>query len=335
MAMNGKLLARARNVLEQRRIGNEQALEARRTEIYALLPTVREIERDLNRLLIGISLSALQRGENISAALDSVRVRASDLEARRAKLLLSAGYPADYIDEKPICSLCGDSGFVNGQVCACLTELYENELKKDLSSLPGAGDESFDNFDLTYYSAERRGEKGRSPRERMRVNLDICRDYARTFHSKSVNLLFQGDTGLGKTYLSVCIARAVATKGFSVVYDTAVSALGRFEAQRFGRDSGESFEAADQIRRYMECDLLLLDDLGTEMPGGFSASAVYTLLNTRLVAGKPMVISTNLDYDELRRRYTPQIVSRLEGEFLNLSFAGSDIRLQKKERGLA
>ena len=335
MAINGKLLARARDSLERRREEKRQSLEDRRSEAYTRLPAVRDIERELNRLVIGVSLSALKKGENVSAALDNARTQAAELEARRGTLLMSAGYPADFIDGKPLCPLCGDSGFMGGEICACLMELYQDELKKDLSSLPGAGDESFANFDLTLYPAKRPGETGSSPRERMGVNLDICRNYTETFGSDSVNLLFQGGTGLGKTYLSVCIARAVATKGFSVVYDTAVSALGRFEAQRFTRGSEGSLEADQQIRRYMECDLLILDDLGTEMPGGFSASAVYTLLNTRLVAGKQMVISTNLDYDELRRRYTPQIVSRLEGEFLNLSFAGSDIRILKKERGLA
>jgi len=335
MAYNGKLLARARDRLEQKRALNEAEFQARRTEVYARLPTVRELERELSGLVIGVCLSALQNGEKVTAALDSARSRASDLEARRAKLLLGAGYPADCIDEKPACPLCGDSGYVSGRVCACLDRLYGEELALDLSRLPGAGSERFDRFDLSYYSSLREPLSGASPRECMETVLSVCRSYAERFGRGSVNLLFQGGTGLGKTYLSVCIARAVATKGFSVVYDTAVSALGRFEAQRFGRGSEGSFEADQQIRRYMDCDLLILDDLGTEMPGGFSASAVYTLLNTRLVTGKQMVISTNLDYEELRRRYTPQIVSRLEGEFLNLSFVGSDIRVLKKERGLA
>lgn len=335
MAINGKLLARARDALERRRAENEDSLETRRAEVYARLPALRDIQREQSRLAIDVSLSALEKRENIAAALDRARSRAAELEERRAKLLAAAGYPADFIDEKPLCPLCGDRGYAGGQICACLMELYNIELKKDLSSLPGAGDESFERFDLSLYPDARPGGEGSSPRERMRVNLDICRNYAKKFGPKSVNLLFQGGTGLGKTYLSVCIARDVAPRGFSVVYDTAVSALGQFETQRFGRGGGENLDAADRIRRYMECDLLILDDLGTEMPGVFSASAVYTLLNTRLVAGKQMVISTNLDYGELKKRYTPQIVSRLEGEFLNLSFAGADIRVIRRERGLA
>jgi DNA replication protein DnaC len=163
----------------------------------------------------------------------------------------------------------------------------------------------------------------------MRRVKAACEKYAENFPNVSSNLLFQGGTGLGKTYLSACIARVVANKGYSVCYDSAAAALETFERQRFSRDADTAEAAAARAERMLSCDLMLLDDLGTEMVTSLSTSALYTLLNTRLVNGRRTVISTNLSDEELRRRYPQQICSRLEGEFLHLPFVGKDIRLMK------
>ena len=165
----------------------------------------------------------------------------------------------------------------------------------------------------------------------MTKTLEICRRFADNFPNVSSNLLMQGDTGLGKTYLSACIARVVADKGCSVCYDSAFTALEYFDRQKFGRDA-EDWESADRrVKRMLDCDLMILDDLGTEMTTPMSLSALYTLINTRLVNGKRMIISTNLMDEDIKKRYTPQIASRLVGEFLHLPFAGRDIRLIKQE----
>ena len=158
----------------------------------------------------------------------------------------------------------------------------------------------------------------------MKKVLSIAEDFARDFPDGE-NLLFQGGTGLGKTFLSACVARAVAAKGFSVCYDTAAAVIGSFEAQKFSRD-----ESADaRVKRMLSCDLMILDDLGTEMTTSMSQSALYTLINTRLVDKKPTIVSTNLSDDELTRRYTPQIASRILGEFRCFPFVGEDIRRKK------
>ena len=149
------------------------------------------------------------------------------------------------------------------------------------------------------------------------------------FSAGSGNLLFVGGTGLGKTFLSACIARAVADRGFSVVYETAGHLFTKMEQAKFG--GGE--EARKEIQKYYDCDLLILDDLGTEMPGQFVTAALYGLLNDRILYNKPMVISTNLNVEEISRRYSPQIASRLHGSFNRLTFVGEDIRVMKN-RGL-
>ena len=167
------------------------------------------------------------------------------------------------------------------------------------------------------------------PRDAMRIVRDAGRKFADNFPNVSSNLLFQGGPGLGKTFLSACIARVVAEKGCSVCYDSAVSALEAFEKQKFSRDPDEADAASARVRRMLDCDLMILDDLGTEMVTPMSVSALYTLINTRLVNRRKMIISTNCSEEELAKRYSPQIGSRLEGEFLWLHFAGSDIRTRK------
>ena len=157
---------------------------------------------------------------------------------------------------------------------------------------------------------------------------DAGRKFADNFPNVSSNLLFQGGPGLGKTFLSACIARVVAEKGCSVCYDSAVSALEAFEKQKFSRDPDEADAASARVRRMLDCDLMILDDLGTEMVTPMSVSALYTLINSRLAAGRRIIISTNCTDEELARRYTPQIYSRIAGEFVRLPFAGRDIRLR-------
>jgi DNA replication protein DnaC len=161
----------------------------------------------------------------------------------------------------------------------------------------------------------------------MEKTLQTCRRYAFSFTEKSENLLFSGDTGLGKTFLSACIARTVADRGYSVVYESAGHLFTNLERAKFSGDES----AREDIRKYSQCDLLIVDDLGTEMPGQFTTAALYSLINDRLLTGKPMIVSTNLTIDELSRRYSPQILSRLRGSFKRVAFIGEDIRVLKNK----
>ena len=157
----------------------------------------------------------------------------------------------------------------------------------------------------------------------MERNFQTCKKYALYFSQNAGNLLFVGGTGLGKTFLSACIARTVADRGYSVAYETAAHLFGNLEQARFNPTEDSRREA----EKYTSCDLLILDDLGTEMPGQFVTSALYSLLNDRILGGKAMVISTNLNVEEMSRRYSPQIASRLHGGFTRLTFVGEDIRV--------
>ena len=219
-------------------------------------------------------------------------------------------------------------------MCTCLRQLCTEEQIRELSKLLDLGGQSFETFNLDYYSPLPPEGGGKSPRERMRSIFQICRLYANTFPEfRYANLFLTGAPGLGKTFLSACIARTVSERGYSVVYDTAVNIFARFEEQKFARDRQGAEDARDETRRYLHCDLLILDDLGSEMTTPFVQSALYTLLNTRLTARRGTVISSNLSIPEIYRRYSPQTASRLEGEYQVLFFQGDDIRLLRKREG--
>ena len=247
-----------------------------------------------------------------------------DTQAQRAELLTAYHLPVDYTDDIYTCPRCHDTGYVQGQPCECLLRRYNAELTRDLSRLLQHGDESFEHFDLTLYD-----ENARPKMERV---FQVCRSFAQTFRPGTMNLLLQGGTGLGKTYLSACIARVVAGAGYAVAYETAASAFDAFECAKFQRGSADGEAAAQRVEQYLGCDLMILDDLGTEMITAYSTSALYTLINTRLTRAKATIISTNCSNEELQKKYTPQILSRIEGEYQTLPFVGRDIRQIKKER---
>ena len=159
----------------------------------------------------------------------------------------------------------------------------------------------------------------------MEKTYQTCRRYAQNFSDRAANLLFSGDTGLGKTFLSACIARTVADNGYSVMYESAGHLFSNLERAKFSADE----QARKESDRYLACDLLIVDDLGTEMPGQFTTAALYSLINDRLLAGKSTIISTNLTIEEFEKRYNRQIASRLRGSYTRIPFVGEDIRVLK------
>ncbi len=325
MPYDGKLLARAREQLEARRAANQAEQQRRLAAAYARVPEIQRIDARMRAQMAELVRLTLSRRSDLTERIEELKKENLDLQVRRAELLVEQGWDVDYLDEICSCPKCRDTGIFNGAPCECLHRLYNQEVTKDLGVLLRNGDESFEHFNLSYYS-DAPVPGGASDRETMTIVFNACKKFAENYPKVSSNLLLQGDTGLGKTYLSACIARVVAAKGFSVCYDSASAALDAFERQKFARDPEEAEKAARRVRQMLSCDLMILDDLGTEMLTPYSVSALYTLLNTRLVNGRRIIISTNCKEEELRRRYSPQICSRLDGEFYLLPFSGTDIR---------
>ncbi len=323
MAYSQSVVKRARARLEQARSDRESENNQHLAQAYAQVPRLREIDMLLRQTMVLAAQSAFSGGVDVNEALAQARNRNLSLQQER-KSLITANFEEGYLDESPICDRCGGSGYLGSTMCECLQELCRQEQKKELTLL-SSGHEAFSQFKLEYYSNQPDPQLGVSPRAIMEKNFQKCRRYATTFSEHAGNLLFVGGTGLGKTFLSACIARAVADRGYSVMYETAGHLFSKLEQAKFGG----SEEARQEVSKLNQCDLLIIDDLGTEMPGQFVTAALYGLVNDRILAGKPMVISTNLNVDETARRYSPQIASRLHGNFDRLTFVGSDIRVLK------
>ncbi len=326
MGYSAQVVAKARQRLAQQKADKESQYRQALAQAYVQAPRLRELDILLRRSMAAAAKAVFAEGGDIQATMEQVKQENLALQQERAALLQEQ-FPGQ-LEEAPLCDRCGGSGYVGSSMCGCLQELCLQEQKKELAQLT-SGWETFGAFRLDYYPEQVDRSYGASPRMIMERNLQYCMRYAEYFDQGAGNLLFVGGTGLGKTFLSACIANAVAYKGFSVAYESAPRLFSKLEKNRFNPDE----QSREDAENYMQTDLLIIDDLGTEMPGNFVTAALYDLVNERLLAGKSMLISTNLNADEIAKRYSPQIASRLQGSFKGLTFVGEDIRLMKA-RGL-
>ncbi len=327
MAYSAEVVKRARARLAQAKEDRESENRQHLAEAYARVPRIREIDMQLRRTMARAAQAAFLQGSDGRELMEQVKQENLGLQREREQLAAQY-FEEGYLDESPICDNCGGSGYVGSAMCECLRELCRQEQKKEVSILSGSK-ETFNQFRLEYYPDEFDSRFGASPRALMERNFQYIRRYALTFTPNADNLLFIGGTGLGKTFLAACVARAVADRGYSVAYETASHLFAKLEQAKFNPTE----EAKKEAAKLTDCDLLIIDDLGTEMPGQFVTAALYNLLNDRLLAGKPMLITTNLNVEEMGRRYSPQIASRIYGGFVGKMFVGKDIRVQKN-RGL-
>lgn len=323
MAYSKEIVLRARQRLADAKSDRDSENQAHLAQAYRQLPRLKEIDIQLRSTMARAVQTAFAKGIDVQAEMDKVRQENMALQQER-RSLIALHFADGFLDETPICALCGGSGYIGTNMCQCLQELCRQEQKKELSLL-SAGKENFSQFRLEYYPDQIDPRYGASARTIMEKTLQICRNYAAFFSLKSENLLFSGDTGLGKTFLSACISRTVADRGYSVAYESAGHLFTNLEQAKFNNDE----IARGECEKYTACDLLILDDLGTEMPGQFVTAALYSLINDRLLAGKPTIISTNMNTEDFARRYSPQIASRLTGSYRRVAFVGNDIRLQK------
>ncbi|PWL91148.1 MAG: DNA replication protein DnaC [Clostridiales bacterium] len=323
MSYEPEVLRRAYQRMKEGQRLRAEAFASKKAMIYHQLPRVQAIDRQLRQGVVQAATAALKQGVDPAPAIQALRAESKALQAERKDLLTQAGYREEDLVEQPQCQQCRDTGWCGSTMCVCLRALCAEEQVRSLSSLLDLQGQSFDAFRLDYYPDDP-GPNGVSPRSHMKLVRDICQGYAARFECSGVkNLFLSGSPGLGKTFLSACIARVVSERGYSVVYDTAIHVFGRFEAEKFGREENGS------TLRYLKCDLLILDDLGSELTTPFIQSALYELVNTRLITGKHTVISSNLSLRDIALRYSGQVSSRIAGEYRLLEFWGEDIRKLK------
>ncbi len=317
MPYSSEVIGRARQRLENEKTEKRSRYYAALEQAYREVPRLRQIDGAMKQNVAQAVQSAFSEGPKAMTRAQ----KENEALQKEWDALVAANFPQGFLDETPYCPHCGGLGYVGKQMCSCLAELCRQEQMEEVKNL-ACGQARFEDFRLDYYSDRADPKIGVSPRMLMEQNFRLAKRFAQQFQG---NLLFVGGTGLGKTFLSSCIATAAACQGYSVTYETASHMFSNMEKSRFSPD-----EKTQQIvRRYEECDLLIIDDLGTELPGNFVTAALYNLVNDRLLSGKPMVISTNLTIDEIRNRYSAQIASRLQGNFQGLTFLGEDIRVLK------
>lgn len=321
MIYDGKLLNRAAEELRHRSERHQRMLEAREADIEEKFPRIREIDIMLRRSVIQVIHTALNGGENASAGVQKQNELNLTLRAERAKILTDNGYPASFLNSDPMCPYCSDTGYTAKGMCSCLMDIYCGKVVKALEEEDGLIRHSFDEFDPKLFSDEVSGDSRLSPRDNIKYICSECLSLAKNPASYR-NFFMCGGPGTGKTFMASCIAYKAAELGYRTIYREASTLLSRYEEDRFHR--GET--AQSEVEHFENCDLLIIDGLGSEIITSMSVSYLYKLLNTRISRRKSTIVISSLGIGDIRQRYSAQIASRLDGEFTPLNFFGGDIR---------
>ena len=315
MSFNSRNYYELREAFEKKHLAAAETAEARATALSARIDGLAEIDSALRATAARIMGAALSGKEGLSERIAAIKEETQARREARAALLLAHGYPADYTDVHYDCEKCKDLGFVDTKMCECFKKALVLRGYETSGLSARIGKQTFENYSLAYCDGE--------DRARMQENFDKIRRYADTFDRSSDSLLLMGGTGLGKTHLSSAIAGRVISRGYDVLYTSALHMIAEFEKTKF---RGEE----DNTDRYFAAELLIIDDLGTELGGSFSEACLYNVIDTRICKGLPTVISTNLTAAQLSERYTGRIFSRLFGVYNPLLFCGKDVRFEKR-----
>ncbi len=324
MAYSERIFSEAEEILQKRRDAAEAQAQARRDEFFRECPEASEVDSKMKTSALGV-IKVIGYGGNAAEYIEKLRnINLSAQESMR-DLLLKAGKPADYLETHYTCPRCEDRGIYNGRFCECRKKLLKQLSYKELSGKSSLAQKSFDDFSLSYYSGKER--------ELMAKNLEFCKNYAANFGPASSSILMIGETGLGKTHLSLAIAGAVIEKGYGVVYGSVQRLFGEIEREHFGRSRNPDGSTEDAL---ISCDLLILDDLGAEFTTQFVIAELNNIVEERLNRELPTIINTNLTLAALQEKYSRRIVSRLTGEeYAVRMFAGNDIRsIRKRKNGV-
>ena len=329
MPYSNDILIQAKDRLTERRLSAQRAADYRREQLYLQEPRLQEIDRELSRIGIDTAKTILKNSDSI-ADMQQLADRSLALQKEYNEILGRLGFDPEDLEPVYVCKKCSDTGYIELDnrtvVCDCLKKLMSDIACEQLNANSPLQLCTFESFSLDYYS-DQPDQNGSIPLNRMSNILNYCRNYADTFSLSSRSIIMRGATGLGKTHLSLAIANEVIRKGMSVVYVSAPDILSRLEREHFSYQYKEEESIFNSL---IKCDLLIIDDLGTEFISQFSVAAVYNLFNSRILAGKPIIMNTNLTLNELLSTYSQRFVSRMMGSCDKLDFIGDDIRPRLK-----
>ena len=320
MPYSNEIYRKAERLLEKRRDNAVMLADAQKEKIRAAVPEIDEIQRELSNIGMEISRLYFYSGD-VKEKVNELRNKSEALIKKRGEILVKNGYKENALSPEFVCPVCEDRGFIGGRLCNCHRQVLKDLMKKEVGAWAPLERCTFENFSLDKYP-EKPLENTVVPRERAEKIYNATMKYAQNFSRESKNLIFLGGTGLGKTHLSLAIANVVISRGYSVCYGTSQNICEELVSQSFGRE-GEYYYTKSRV---LESYLLILDDLGTEVDNKFNVAEINNIINSRILSGRPTVISTNQDWDELEYKYDQRVTSRLTGEYTIMEFFGNDIR---------
>lgn len=304
----------------------KQEQQRRINEIYIKIPRIKEIDEQISSIGFKIATSIMSKDiENVEEYIKMQSEKITDLKIEKTELLSRYGYPIDYMDIKYKCKKCKDTGFIENKYCSCfrqklINKYYQQSNLRDILKI-----ENFDTFNFEYYPNRPYNNESLTPRENIEKIYAYTVNYTKNFDKLNESLFFYGSSGLGKTFLSNCIAKELLDKGKVVIYQTASNLMDIIRRSRF-----EDTSNVNELNELLECDFLIIDDLGTEPVTPYSYSELFNVINTRILNKKKMLISTNFHLNDIIQNYPERITSRILGHFTLFKFYGEDIRIQKK-----
>lgn len=324
MAYKKKVYVKAKEILQQRKQTAEKEQEIRHSQIAMKLPEVIEIEQEMASYAAK-AVQSLGKGGDVQRYISELGRRNIIAQDKRSSILMNAGYPSDYLEVKYSCMLCNDTGTHDSYYCNCYKKLVKEVARGELEMHAPLAKSTFNTFCLEYYDDIVDKVLGISQKEHMRDVYEYCKAYAGDFSIKSKGIIMIGQTGLGKTHLSLAIANKVLEKGYDVYYDSIQNIMDKLEKEHFGKVSYD-YSVKDDV---LDAQLLIIDDLGVEFSTQFTVAQLHNIVNTRILKGYPTIISTNLGLKELESKYSPRIASRIIGSCIPVHFCGKDIRQRK------
>ena len=325
MGYSREIYEKVEKKLYRMRVKAQEDLEAKKIKLYKKIPRVKDIELLLSSTSIKAARAVINGG-NARNIISQLKNNNQKLREDLNDILKKNGLPINYLELQYVCNRCHDEGFIDGKMCTCMREMLKKESCNALANISPLENSSFDSFDINYYPDNYLDSDRQSPRQRMIRVLEYCKRYSREFNQHSSNLLLVGNTGIGKTHISISIAKEVVGKGYNVIYTSVQNMISDIEKERFrtNQDSNNSHQY-----NFLNCDLLVIDDFGTEFSTNFSISTLYNIIDNRILLKRPTIIATTESMEELARKYNKQLVSRLMGNYIRLHFTGYDIRQKR------
>ncbi|MCR5684701.1 MAG: ATP-binding protein [Lachnospiraceae bacterium] len=326
MGLTNRQVDALKQLYDSRRYRSAYFRDSRKSEVYSKIPQIKDIDARIADESVRRATLAIGGDK---AALDGLKEVIDSFSAQKTELLLSNGYPADYLDPKYECGLCNDTGYVGDDRCECYKRAMSELIYND-SNLSGVlSDENFETFDFSLFSDSPEDTDeilGKTPRSNMEKVVETAKNFIADFDHKFENLLIYGPTGVGKTFLCSCIAKELLDSSHTVGYYTAYKFFSLLEENKFGSGWTDNTDEDVPEGYFTDCDLLIIDDLGTELTNAFTTSALYAVINERALKKLSTVISTNLSLRDIDTRYTERIFSRFNKDYKFIKLIGRDIR---------